>query len=164
MSNIYFYPYFEFYVNDSIPISSIEQFYKIEGFTEKSVVLFKWKEISKFNNGKEDSITNYTYDGDLSKLSQKLLVGINSNQYYSTFSLYPNPAKQIVSLKISNFYEGTVPVEIISFGGKVLKAITLTKSGYIYDSTIPIENLPKGIYFVTIRFGAMVETQKLIIN
>jgi hypothetical protein len=151
-------------INDSIPIKSIEQFYQIIGFTEKSVVLFKWKEISKFSNSKEDSIINYTFDGDISKLSQKIPVGINSKSYYSSFTLYPNPTQQVVSLKISNFYQGLVPVDIISFGGKILKSNILNKTGYIYDSTIPIENLPKGVYFVTIRFGAMAETQKLIIN
>lgn len=151
-------------VNDSNPISSIEQFYKILGFTDSSVVLFKWKEVENDINGKVLSDNEFTYDGDISKLSQQIPLGINSNQYSSTFTLFPNPAQQVVSLKISNFYEGTVPVEIISFGGKILKSIALNKSGFIHDSTIPIENLPKGIYFVTIRFGAMVETQKLIIN
>jgi hypothetical protein len=151
-------------VGDSIPIYSIEQFYKILGFTDTTVVLFKWKEITNDKNGDPLSENDYKYEGDVSKLSQKILVGINSTSYHSTFTLYPNPAQLVVSLKISNFYEGTVPVEIISFGGKILKSTTLNKSGFINDSTIPIENLPKGIYFVTIRFGAMVETQKLIIN
>jgi hypothetical protein len=134
------------------------------GFTETSVVLFKWKEVTKDKNKNQLSENEYTYDGDLSKLSQKLPVGINSITYHSTFTLYPNPAKQIVYLKINNFYQGLVPVEIISFGGKLLKLLTLSKTGFIHDSTIPIENLPKGIYFVTIRYGEMVETQKLIIN
>jgi len=161
--NIHIYPSGEI-LNDSIPIYSIEQFYKILGFTETTVVLFMWSEVLKDKIGYELSENEFIYDGDTSKLSQQLHSGINSNQYSSTFSLYPNPAQQVVSLKISNFYEGTVPVEIVSFGGKVLKSTTLYKTGFIDDSTIPIENLPKGIYFVTIRFGAMVETQKLLIN
>jgi hypothetical protein len=151
-------------IEDSIPIYSIEQFYKILGFADITVVLFKWKEITNDKNGDPLSENEYTYEGDVSKLSQKILVGINSTSYHSTFTLYPNPAQQVVSLKINNFYEGTVPVEIVSFGGKVLRSTTLNKTGFIYDSIIPIDNLPKGIYFVTIRFGAMVETQKLIIN
>jgi len=162
-SNLFQIPYIG-YIYDSNPISSVERFYKVEGFTDTTVILFKWKEVTQFFWPKPDSIKTYNFDGDTTKLSQKLPVGINSTSYHSTFTLYPNPAQQVVSLKISNFYEGTVPVEIVSFGGKVLRSTSLNKTGFVNDSSIPIENLPKGMYFVTIRFGAMVETQKLIIN
>jgi hypothetical protein len=151
-------------VGDSIPIYSIEQFFKILGFTDTSVVLFKWKEVENDINGDVLSENEFTYNGDISKLFQQIPLEINSNRYSSTFTLYPNPAKQNVWLKIGNFYEGTVPVEIYSFGGKLLKTITLSKTGFVHDSIIPIENLSKGIYFVTIRFGIMTETQKLILN
>jgi hypothetical protein len=60
------------YMNDSIHISGIEQFYKIVGFTDSSVVLFKWKETNKFNNGKPSSTKKFTYKGDIKKLSQKM--------------------------------------------------------------------------------------------
>jgi hypothetical protein len=162
-SNIYINPR-RVVVVDSIPIYSIEQFFKILGFTETSVILFKWKEVTMDNNGDLLSENEFNYDGDLSKLSQKILVGINSKSYNPTFELYPNPAQHIVFLEISNFYQGSISVEIVSFGGKVLKSITLNKTGFIYDSSFSIENLTKGIYFVTFRYGAMVETQKLIIN
>jgi hypothetical protein len=162
-SNIYINPR-RVLVPDSLSIFSFEQFYEIVGFTDSSVVLFKWKEITKNNDGNLYSYKEYYFEGNLLKLYQQIHIGVNSFQNISTFTLYPNPAKQIVSLKINNFYQGSVPVEIFSFGGKVLKSTTLNKTGFIYDSTISIENLPKGIYFVTLRFGAMVETQKLIIN
>jgi hypothetical protein len=162
-SNIYINTH-KYYVDDSIPIYSIEQFYKILGFTDTTIVLFKWKEVTNDKNMNLLATDEFTYDGDISILSQKFPLGIKTITYHSTFTLYPNPAKQVVSMKISNFYQGSVPVEIFSFGGKVLKSTTLIKTGFIYDSTISIENLPKGIYFVTLRFGAMVETQKLIIN
>jgi len=163
ISNIYIDPY-KFLVDDSIPYYSIEQYYKILGFTDTTVVLFKWKEITNDKDGNPLSENELTYNGDLSKLSQQISSGINSIPYHSTFTLFPNPVKQIVSLKINNFYQGSVPVEIISFGGKLLQTFTLNKTGFIDDSTIPIDNLPKGIYLVNIRFGAMTETQKLIIN
>lgn len=151
-------------VDDSIPIYSLIQFYKILGFTDSSVVLFKWKEVEKDINGKVLSENEFTYDGDISKLAQKIPVGINSNQYSSTFTLFPNPAQQVVYLKASNFYVGKVPVEIYSFGGKLLKSITLNKTDFIHDFSIPIGKMPKGIYFVTVRFGAMTETRNLIID
>jgi hypothetical protein len=44
------------YFPDSNPLESIEAFYKIAGFTDTSVVLYKWKEIMCYNNGLDDSV------------------------------------------------------------------------------------------------------------
>ena len=152
------------YLNDSIPISGIEQYYKIVGFTATSLVLHKWKEVNKFNNGKPDSTSTYTYQGDSSQLYQKIQTSINSNLYPSTIELYPNPAQKIVHLKINNTYQGKVTLEMTTLVGKAVKYINLVKVGSILDYDIPIENLAKETYLVNLKFGARVESRKIIIK
>jgi len=57
-------------VHDSVPINRFDCFYKILGFTDTTVVLFKWKDVYGFNNGKEDSVIVYECSVDVSKLQQ----------------------------------------------------------------------------------------------
>ena len=152
------------YINDSISISSIEQYYKIVGYTTTSVVLYKWKEVNKFNNGKPDSTSTYTYQGDSSQLYQKIQTSINSNQYQSSIELYPNPAQKIVHLKINNTYQGKVTLEMTNIGGRTIKFLNLVKTGLILDYDIPIGNLAKEAYLVNIKFGNRVESRKIVIK
>jgi hypothetical protein len=152
------------YVSNSIPISSIEQFYKIVGFSDVNVVLFKWKELTKFNNGKPDSTKTYTYDGEVSKLYQKIQTGINPNHYQSSIELYPNPAQKNFHIKIDSNYQGSIPVEIVTLEGKIVKSFTLSKTGSILDYDIRVESLSKGAYFVKIKLESAVESKKIIIK
>jgi len=152
------------YINDSIPISEIQQYYKIAGFTKTSLILYKWKEVNKFNNGKPDSTSTYTFDGDISKLYQNIQVGIHLNQYQTSIELYPNPAQKNFHLKINNLYQGSVPVEMVTMDGKIVKSLTLSKNGSVLDYDIRVENLDKGAYFVRIIFGEKVEFKKIVIK
>ena len=152
------------YLNDSIHISGIEQYFKIVGFTANSLVLYKWKEVNKFNNGKPDSTSTYTYDGDKSKLYQNLQVGIHSNHYPSTIELYPNPAQKIVHLKINNTYQGKMSLKMTTLVGKTVKDISLVKAGSILDYDIHTDKLAKETYLVNIKFGDRVESRKIIIK
>lgn len=152
------------YFDNSNPISSIEQYYKIIGFSETSVILLKWKEVNKFNNGKPDSTSTYTYNGELSKLYQTIPTNINSNLYYSSIEIYPNPAQKNLHLKLTNKYLGNIPVEITTITGKKLKSININKTGTVIDQDIRIENLATGTYIVYVRIGNKTESKKVIIK
>ena len=152
------------YVNDSLPISGLEQYYKIVGFSNTKVVLYLWKEVTKFNDGKPDLTKTYTYDGEISLLSQKITVGINSLQNHPGIELYPNPAQKNFHVKINNSYLGTVPLELVTMGGKVVKSMNLNKSGIILDSELQIANIAKGAYLVNLKFGKIVESRKIVIK
>ena len=152
------------YVDDSNPITAIEQYYKIVGFSKTNVVLYLLKEVTKFNDGKPDLTKTYTYDGEISLLSQKITVGINSLQNYPGIELYPNPAQKNFHVKINNSYLGTVPLELVTMGGKVVKSMNLNKSGIILDSELQIANIDKGAYLVNLKFGKIVESRKIVIK
>lgn len=152
------------YLPNSSPISSINQFYRIVGFTETSMVLYKWMEVNKFNNGKLDSIITYTYEGDSTLLSKKLILKVPSNQNNSAIELYPNPVKKNFYVKLNNNYQGIVSVKMHSSDGKVVSILNTNKSEKLINYSIPVENLSKGIYFVTITMGEAIETKKIFID
>ena len=60
------------------------------------------------------------------------------------FNIYPNPAKNIVSIRIEN--NGNYKVEIYNGYGKVLLEDSLTS----LHKTIEISTLPTGVYLVRI--------------
>ena len=152
------------YVNDSIHISGLEQYYKIVGFSSTEVILYLWKEVDKFNDGKPDTTKTFTYNGDVSMLSQNIQTGINLKELKTSFELYPNPARKEFHLKINNLYVGSVFIEIISLDGKIVKSLMVDKFGYTFDRDIQIENLRSGTYSVSLKFGKIVESKKLVIK
>lgn len=152
------------YLHDSIPISGIEEFYKIAGFTDSKVILYKWKQITKYNNGKADLTQVFEYEGDVSQLYQKIPTSVRSVSSLSSFELYPNPAHKSIHLKMHNLYRGEVLVEIVAMDGKVAKSLTLNKLAYTEDTDIRFDNLRNGVYYVSLKFGNSKESQKIIIQ
>jgi hypothetical protein len=152
------------YVDDSNPINAKEQFYKIVGFTDTSVVIFKWKEINKFNNGKADSVKLYSYSGDVTVLSQEISTSIKTNTITSSIELFPNPAKKNFHLKITNNYSGKVSIKVHSIDGKSVRSLVVDKSETTMDYAIDVDKVAKDYYLVDVIMGKTVEVRKLLIE
>ena len=73
------------------------------------------------------------------------------------FSMYPNPASDIVQLKFPVGIENT-KVEIFDILGKQIK-VNLSE-----ENTIDVSKLPSGAYFVSINADDTKVTKKLIIK
>jgi len=56
------------YESNDNPISSIDAYYKIVGFTDTSVILYKCKELLRFIDGRPALIKTYKYDDGLSQI------------------------------------------------------------------------------------------------
>jgi hypothetical protein len=162
-SNIAIEPY-RGYVHDNIPISGIEEYYKVMGFSDTNVILFKWKQVTKYNNGKPDLTETFTYDGEVSQLYQKIAVGTNFSKQPSAIEVYPNPANKNVHLRITNNYSGTVSVELITSTGKVAKAFQINKLTSILDHEFSDSNVAKGACFVKVQMGKEVEYKKIVMQ
>lgn len=162
-SNIKIEPYFG-YMNDSIPISGLEQYYQIVGFSKTNVILYLWKEVTKFNDGKPDLTKTFAYNGDVSLLYQKIQTGTSSKELKPSFELYPNPANKKFHLRINNLYVGDVPIEITGLDGKAIKSLIVNKFSYRLDTDIQIDNIRKGTYIVSLKFGRSVESTKMVIK
>lgn len=81
------------------------------------------------------------------------------------FSMYPNPAYNDLTLKLTVIQNGPVDVKIIDNAGKILinKTYTLQK-GENYLSVDGIDKLPAAFYFVKIKSSLIDVVEKLIIN
>lgn len=152
------------YVWDSIPISAIEEYYKVVGFSDSNVILSKWKQVTKYNNGKPDLIETFTYNGDVSPLYQKITVGVNSSKKQSGIEVFPNPTNKNIHLRINDPYNGKVLVELLTADGTVVKTFNLDKPGLILDYDIPVANMAKGVSFVKVQMGKLVEYKRIIIK
>lgn len=75
------------------------------------------------------------------------------------FTIFPNPATSVVSLKIDNL-NGSGKLLVTDYLGKVLKEQSLSMG----NNTIDISNLNKGIYFVSIINNEGKNTKKLIVQ
>lgn len=162
-SNIAINPYMGF-VNDSIPLSGIEEYYKVVGFSDKNVILFKWKQVTKYNNGKPDLIESFTYDPEAQPLYQRIIVGINASEKSSVIEVFPNPAHKMIHLRINDSYKGTVSVDLVDTAGKVMKTISFSKSETLLNYDIPVSDMSKAAYSVIIHLGKKVESRKIVIK
>lgn len=73
-------------------------------------------------------------------------------------SLYPNPAKDILTVSIANVDNATINV-INALGQVVLSLKNASET-----NTLNVANLAKGVYFVTVTNGQQKSTQKLVIE
>ncbi len=74
------------------------------------------------------------------------------------FSVYPNPANDILNISIS---ENNTSISIFDIVGKNISTMTLVNG----NNTMNIENLTSGVYFYSIkRNGDVIETKKLIVQ
>lgn len=152
------------YVHDSIPISGIEEYYRIVGFSDSNVIIYKWKQVTKFNNGKPDLIENIEYAEPTIPLYQKIMVGTHPSQNPSAIELYPNPATKKIHLRITDNYTGPLSVELVTSTGKAMKTISLHKLSSVFDYDIPVANVAKGAYLVKVQLGKVIEYEKIILK
>lgn len=152
------------YVHDSIPISGLEEYYKVVGFTESKVILYKWKQVTKYNNATPDLIEYFAYDGEVSPLYQKITPGVIAFKRPSCLEVFPNPANRNIHIRINDNYTGTIPVELITSKGEVLKSFNLNKSASIHDFDIPVAEVSKGAYLIKVKMEQVVEYEKIILN
>jgi len=83
------------YADNSNFIYSIEQYYRIVGFTDSTVEIYKYKEIDYFFNGTIAVSSKGKYAGDSTKLSQSLpaVTEVTPGSDGKSAILFPNAAK-----------------------------------------------------------------------
>jgi len=92
-------------------------------------------------------------------------VGISENKaVLANASLYPNPAKNNVTVKVSLVTGSKVQVEVMNTIGQVVKATSV--QGLVGANTINVDlnGLSSGIYLVNIKADNATSTKKLVIE
>ena len=95
-----------------------------------------------------------TYYNTTVGLSEVLPQKFNVNLY-----LYPNPAKEFINLSWEES-EKVVDLEVYN----QLGALVYTKQNHNLLEKVSLSNMTKGVYFVRIRAGEKIATQKLILE
>jgi N-acetylneuraminic acid mutarotase len=97
-----------------------------------------------------------TFDGnyrDTCKID--IITGIN-NKIMANFRVYPNPANDILHIKVPAQFKDEFEVKMFTITGKMI----LQKIGYIEQ--IDISGIPSGIYLISVQSKDFVSTNKII--
>jgi subtilisin-like proprotein convertase family protein len=78
----------------------------------------------------------------------------------SLFSLYPNPASEIVNIKLNKYTKGQY-AEIFDLNGRLVKSIDLDNSSV---QAVDIRSLNNGIYLFKLTQGNKTHTEKIIVK
>ncbi|SDI02904.1 Por secretion system C-terminal sorting domain-containing protein [Winogradskyella thalassocola] len=84
---------------------------------------------------------------------------LSVEEFNNDFTIYPNPAKQVVTIKLKNASIGNTSVEIIDVQGKLI-----LQNEIIETLQLNIENLESGLYFVKLKANNNQLIKKLIIE
>ena len=74
--------------------------------------------------------------------------------------VFPNPAKDLLSVKINGDISNDVKVKLIDVFGKVMLENKLTTSSYSFD----VKNIPSGIYILEVLSGKKLGSKKVVIQ
>ena len=90
-----------------------------------------------------------------------VVIGVKENESNKIgFSVYPNPAKEILNVVLSSSITEPYNVIITNLLGEVVLTETATSNNF----TLKVNNLKSGVYFVTLINKGKQSTKKLIIN
>lgn len=91
--------------------------------------------------------------------------GVNEIQNLQLeFSLYPNPAINIVSMDYNVSEKSNVNISIFDLSGRMITQIlSETQSVGKQNSTFDVNQLDKGIYLITLQVGSQISAKKMVV-
>jgi hypothetical protein len=113
------------------------------------------------NDGDEDIMIGEYYGSLQYFKNTEINIGIGENQGEEFFSLYPNPATDMVTIKLMNEKAGDpMQVSIIDLNGRVVQKTEIRTD----DLRLTTDDFATGIYFVRLVQGDRVFTRKLVVR
>jgi hypothetical protein len=98
------------------------------------------------------------------KLNTSTSVSISELAGGATFSMYPNPANESITLNVSLENNTSVALDITNMVGAKVYAEQVKLNAGVNTKTINLQSLPNGIYTVSIVSGDVITTQRLVIS
>lgn len=89
--------------------------------------------------------------------------GVTESNVNNSMLLYPNPAKNNMTLKLNN-YNGSFSYEILNVIGQVVKSSEMKSKSNNTNEVIDIHALQDGTYFLRVKLDSEVKTLKFVIN
>jgi len=91
--------------------------------------------------------------------------GIESNQgSEELFSVTPNPAKDMLTVRFSADKEGASEVNLLSLSGVTMLSVSLDKEDFETGFPIDISRIPDGVYLLQITGNTGTEIKKIVIQ
>lgn len=87
-------------------------------------------------------------------------VGLDDPDEFKKIRVYPNPAREIITLEAGDFEPGAIHAEILDARGKMIRAIDFAAGLQVVE--IPLSAFPAGVYFLHWRAGRYAGNQKII--
>ncbi len=92
------------------------------------------------------------------------LTGVNENAETSIFSIYPNPASDEVTLKMTGYENRETTIQLIDITGKVMMEETLEPDQYVAEKMLDVSRLNSGIYVLRVNSAGKTSHHKIIVR
>ncbi len=114
-----------------------------------------------------DGIPLYTFEPDFGgyasfEFGVGSITDIGEKNDPFVFSVYPNPANEVINIDILSSVNGSVSATLYNSLMKPVIVQTYQKPSTEFKVELNIGDLPVGAYFLTIKYGNQVKTKKII--
>jgi len=106
----------------------------------------------------------YSVFSNESKLDAVAGVGIDVSVTANKFDVYPNPASSFVNVQLNDPYLGNTELVIIDMKGRVIKNNNIQKKLPVFQYTMDVSDMQKGLYYVRIYVGGDTYTKAISIR
>jgi hypothetical protein len=96
------------------------------------------------------------------RINSQVYAGINELTFDNSYSVYPNPTSGVFTIELSNPGSENVSVEILNQLGQVVRREELGNNAI--KTSINIQGINSGVYFVRTNLGNKSSVKKLIVN
>jgi Pregnancy-associated plasma protein-A/Secretion system C-terminal sorting domain/Fibronectin type III domain len=84
---------------------------------------------------------------------------------FAQFGMWPNPAAEFVTVDLFSEQEGDAEVRILDISGRTMQVKQIAVTAKLINRTeLPLAGLASGVYFVQVRNGSQISTQKLVVQ
>lgn len=144
-------------------IKSINDFYRVIGFTDTSAIAYLCKRTISYSNGLADSVFIYTPKNS-NNANNNLEVRQPTGNKKKIVLIYPNPAQSNLMIYIGDNAMGNVSIELFDMAGHKLNSVHFVKDQFGINETIDISTFPAGIYNVRFSLGNNIAQSRLILK
>ncbi len=93
---------------------------------------------------------------------QGTTTGVNLPRALTEIKLYPNPTRDLATLRLGDDLTGQVSVQVLDGIGRQVQRAELNMASGTRSFQVDLSALPAGTYFVTVRNGGNVAHRKLV--
>jgi hypothetical protein len=105
------------------------------------------------------AVQNIVYSQDLLSI-----IGVNEESQPLSFSVFPNPSTDNLSIELKSATESTAIITISNILGKKLQQKTIQASSASFKANLNVNDLATGVYLVTVNAGSSQATKRIVIK